>query len=394
MAHLSLGLSQRRWAPILFGAGALTIGACSSLSTGPWFAAPASSTDASHARASQPYATFTISLLNTSYPGYEVTAINDENYIAGVYKTNSFTAPCTLQQGAPDWVDCSKAVPSTVAYPGAASTYFNANDNTDKYSYDAGYVINPPLTAGVTCTICGVLYDTENQQFLKLLEDPEEASSGGCAVTELLGINNAKIAVGFYETGISPNCRKHAFEEYLFNGNQKFVDFNVCAACDSVASGIDNGGDVVGTESGSSGNMAWYYIDGKYTPFAAPYSSSTQPAGINWDHGIVGSYTTSSGSVTHGFLIFTNPDHQIQNPLFQTIDLGTKKLTDINGVTSSYLRISGWYQSDAAGDVQGFVGSCTTGCAPASAPQRKSDFTSRARAEPRVGPTRPAGLRP
>jgi hypothetical protein len=398
MAHSSLGLSRRRWAAIFLGAGALTIAACSGLGTGPWLGTGASSAHASHARPlTQPTATFIFSTLNPqSYPKYEVTAVNDEDEIAGVYQISSgayksFRAQCTYITIPPTYVDCSNAAPSTVTYPGAAGTYFNANDNTDPWSYDAGYISSP--NPGVGCTTCGVLYDKRNGLWPNSpLKHPLEGSNS-CAVTKLLGINGAKVAVGYYEkNGTGGTCTKHAFEEYLSNNNPVFYDFKVpgASSSDTTATGIDNSGGVVGTAIVGGVQEGWYYNEFKYYVFYVDQetTSYTQPTGINWPGGIVGNYQDSSGK-HHGFLAFTS-SHELATPVprYAVIDDGTYG-TYVNSITTSYWIISGWSQTDSnPADVEGFVGTCKVGC-PGT-----PDPTSRLRAKPRTGPTRPAKSRP
>jgi|HubBroStandDraft_6_1064221.scaffolds.fasta_scaffold70404_2 hypothetical protein len=406
MGHSSLGLGRRHWAAIFFGAGALAIGACSSPSTGPWLGTAASSSHASHARAlTEPTVAFSFQPVSDTGIHNEVTGVNDESQIVGVYKKagqySSFTAQCAKPLY---YIDCSKATFAPATYePGPADgTYLNANDNTNPDSYDAGYVSSPPpQSTGYVypCTTCGVLYDERTLHWLTpLLQAPKEGTVN-CAVTELLGINNAKVAVGFYESPTTANtsgCKTQAFEEYLFNGRPVFVNFNVPMASSSIATGIDNGGNVVGTAivNGSNGSVleGWYYHDFNYTTFYVD-NSSTQPTGINWAGGIVGNYTNSG--VTHGFLITTDKKHQITptpEPPYATIDNGSYG-TFVNSIEPSYWIISGWYQSDSSGGIQGFVGTCTGGCTP-SPLSDSSGSKSRGRAKPRTGPTWPAGSRP
>ena len=292
MEHSSLGqCRRRRWAAIFFAAAALAIGACSSPNTESWLGAATSPMGASRARALtiEPTPVFTLQPVYYTGAHNEVTDINDESQIVGVYrqssKYSSFTATCSTAHG---YVDCSKTMFSPVPYSGAHDTYLNANDATDPQSYDAGYVTFSTAPPSVSCTTCGALYD-ENPNargwLPNLLQDPRAATSGQCAVTQVLGINGAKVAVGFYETNTGSPCRMHAFEEYLLNNNPRYVDLNVkdtiSNVTDSVATGIDNGGNVVGyvIKQGSNVQEGWYYHDGIYSPFYIG-NNSTQPTGI------------------------------------------------------------------------------------------------------------------
>lgn len=400
MTHSLLSLSRRRLAAVLFGAGALAVGACSSPSTEWWLGSGASSTQASYERPlTEPTAVFVFSPISYMGKNTEVTAINDESSIVGIFEKpsgqySSFTAPCG--NTANPYQICNPPTFSPVPYsPGPDDgTYLNANDNTDPQSLDAGYVISPPLTTGISCATCGALYDKNANGgtgiWEPLLQDPNEANSGPCAVTKLLGIGDPQIAVGYYEISTSSGCKMQAFEEYRTNGNREFVNFNVPGATSSIATGIDNGGDVVGTAIVPVGGLpiqeGWYYSEFKYTLFYVgdQMTSNTEPTDLNWVGLIVGNYTDSNGA--HGFLAKIGSQLQTAPP-YATIDDGSYG-TFINSITASYRIIAGWYRTDTAGDTKGFVGSCQSGfCAAGSS-------IARLPAEARSVPKRPAALRP
>jgi hypothetical protein len=403
MTHSSLQLNRRRWATIFFGAGVLAIGACSSLSPGPWVGEDTSPTRATVERplSTTPTPSFSFQPVNDTGNYDRVTAVNDEAEIVGVYRQggqwSSFTATCS-RTALHHYILCP-INPSftTVTFPGAAGTYLNANDNTDPDSYVAGYV-NSPSTAGLSCTTCGVLYDESTSKWITktpIYDQNEGSKANGCAVTELLGINDAKVAVGFYDA--STSCQPQAFEEYLFNGQRVFVNFRVPGATSSVATGIDNGDDVVGYATVGGVQEGWYYIDGTYTMFYVnALTSGTQPTAINWAlNAILGNYTASG--VSNGFLINLSGKFQIPpttgmsspiNAAYAPIDDGSHG-TFVNSITPSYWAISGSYQYDkTTGDIQGFVGNCAN-CASTT-----GDAMPRGRAKPRSGLTQSEGSRP
>lgn len=411
MRHSSLELRRRGWAAIFLGAAALAIAACSSPGpTGLWLGGD-SSTRATVERplSTTPTPSFSFQPVYDTGNYDRVTGVNDEGEIVGVYRHggqwNSFIASCT-RTTSHKHVECNNPQFTPAPYPGAAGTYLNATDNTDPQAYDAGYVISP-TTSGVSCATCGVLYDDYSQKWLTTppIYDPNEGSKAtGCAVTELLGINGAKIAVGFYEAPSVATrlCQPQAFEEYLINGKRVFVNFKVPGAISSVATGIDNGGDVVGTamvhdSSGALVQEGWYYIDFQYTTFYVnSVTSGTQPTAINWAlNAILGNYTASGTST--GFLIGLNGKFQIPpaatgsstqvDALYSPIVDGPYG-TFVNSIATSYWNISGSYQYDAtAGDIKGFVGSCTN-CSGTT-----GDSMPRGRAKPHTG-SRRAGSPP
>lgn len=406
MTHSSRGLSRRSWAGVFVGAAALAIAACSSSSTGPWLGGGGSPTQVSNERAlaePPPQLTWVWSqpIYDTGSDN-EVTALQDEATITGVYKEgadyHSFTAQCVPEETGfgGKVVDCSGIgfTPVPSASPDADVTYLNASDNGVKKSYAAGYATFPSHT-GTHCMTCGILYDNHTGQYVSELQDNNE---GSCGVTELLGINNAKVAVGFYHDP-TKKCQPQAVEEYLSNNNAVFFNFSVTGAASSEATGIDNAGNVVGTAMVNGVELGWYYHDLHYAEFCVACSattdtSDTQPTGINWPGGIVGNYTTSSSSISHGFLVQTNTKYQITkiNPSYAPIDDLVSNVdygTVVNSIAQSYYEISGKYQYDSIGDSYGFVAGCTKGCTG-----NTGTITPQIRAKSRTGPSRPAGLRP
>jgi hypothetical protein len=373
MAHSSLGLSRRRWAAIFFATAALAIGACSSPSTGPWFGGGDSLTQALTRRppSTTPTPQYTFQRVNyLSVAEDEVTDVNSDLAIVGTYfsgnQYNSFTAQCTPGPG--NGIDCSKPgfTPAPYNSPNAGvylNASINANGNNGRDRYDVGYVI----LDNSYCKTCGVLHDEETNAYT-LIKNPNQGS-GDCAVTELLGINGSKIAVGYYETGTGSPCKYHAFEWYQNTyGPASFVDLNVPNAVNSKAWGISNAGDVVGTAhivgSGVNVDESWYYNDFNYTRFYVgnQTTSATTARDINWDGGIVGDYTDSG--VQRGFLLVTQKRQLSTSPAFETLNYpsntGTAQ-TIVNGIDFNWV-IAGWYWQNASYTTHGFVGNCVMYC--------------------------------
>lgn len=167
-------------------------------------------------------------------------------------------------------------------------------------------------------------------------------------VDQLLGVNDANIAVGFY-TGA--NGSNHGYA-YNINDNRysSITDPNAPGAS-LTAAAINDTGDVAGFyTSPATGNTDGFLLrHGRFTDLSVPGSSSTMALGVNRHDEVVGSYTVGSGNsaVMHGFT---------WTPWggFKTVDdpagAGT---TTINGV-NDFGDLVGFY-TDAAGNTDGFV---------------------------------------
>ena len=80
--------------------------------------------------------------------------------------------------------------------------------------------------------------------------DPSTPKVTG-AVNQLLGINNAGTAVGFY---VDAKGNSHAYE--VNQATRKFTAIKVPGATSTTATGINNNGDVVGIYTVGSGASA------------------------------------------------------------------------------------------------------------------------------------------
>lgn len=125
--------------------------------------------------------------------------------------------------------------------------------------------------------------------------------SGRTSVTELLGLNDGGLAVGFYA---GENGGHHAFE--LDTLAAKFYPIRPPGAVSSEATGINDRGDVTGFMTARDGEMKSFLLrGGAYTVLSYPGSGNTQARSINRQDQLVGSFVDSSG-VTHGFIL-TDP---------------------------------------------------------------------------------------
>jgi probable HAF family extracellular repeat protein len=175
--------------------------------------------------------------------------------------------------------------------------------------------------------------------------DPHTPHMAG-SVNQLLGINDAGIAVGFYNDA---KGNSHAYKVNQATGT--FTAITVPDAVSTVATGINNAGDVVGFSTDSAGDTSSFLLVGhSLTTYQFPDGSDTQALGINDSDQIVGSYLDSKG-VMHGF--------ELSKPLgpkstWLTVD-------DPNGIGSTVVNgindagdLVGFY-TDSAGNTDGML---------------------------------------
>jgi hypothetical protein len=146
-------------------------------------------------------------------------------------------------------------------------------------------------------------------------QDPSTPHITG-RVNQLLGVNNAGIAVGFYADA---NNNDHP---YVVNqATDKFRNFEIEGGVSELATGINNNNDVVGFATPADKDSFSFLINDsgakpQITTLQFPGGSDTEALGINDNNEIVGTYVDGSG-VMHGFTL-TNPDGP--QSVWQTID--------------------------------------------------------------------------
>jgi hypothetical protein len=159
---------------------------------------------------------------------------------------------------------------------------------------------------------------------------------------ELLGINNAGIAVGDFADALG---NMHA---YRFNtATHRFVRINVRNSANVTATAINGGGGIVGFFTNATGQVVSFlrHADGSVTTFAKAGADMTQAFGINNGGLVVGAYTI--GSNTFGFI--WQAGH------------GFRKVNDPNGVGSTVINginnsgeLVGFY-TDSLGNTNGML---------------------------------------
>jgi probable HAF family extracellular repeat protein len=169
-------------------------------------------------------------------------------------------------------------------------------------------------------------------------------------VNQLLGVNNSGIAVGFYTNGGGSNrgyeydIRTHQFTRVLVPGAPPGV-----RGPSLTAAAINNDGDVAGfyNKTASQVDAFLKLRSGRFITLAFPGASMTQAFGVNDSGEVVGSYTTGSGNsaVTHGFVW--------RGGTFATVDIPGASSTTINGINDEN-DLVGFY-TDAKGNTDGFL---------------------------------------
>jgi hypothetical protein len=169
------------------------------------------------------------------------------------------------------------------------------------------------------------------------------------SVDQLLGVNDQDVAVGFYTDGQGNN---HGYEYNVLTGTYRSVVDPQNPGASLTAAAINDAGDLAGFYAASDGNTDGFLLTHhgrKFIDLAYPGASSTMALGVNNRDEVVGTYTDGSGSsaTMHGFTWtpwagFTSVD----NPH----GVGT---TTINGVNDRG-QLVGFYV-DAAGNTDGFL---------------------------------------
>ncbi len=173
------------------------------------------------------------------------------------------------------------------------------------------------------------------------VDDP--LAAGKTTTTQILGLNAAGVAVGFYNDAQGTS---HAFKYNL--KTRTFTTLNPPAADSAVATGINARDEISGYLMHGKTTASFLVAHARYHEFDVPGSTNTQAFGVNNADEIVGSYVDRAG-MTHGFVL-TSP---LVHPSFKTVDdpqgMGN---TILNGVNDRG-QVVGFYT--ATKDTIGFV---------------------------------------
>jgi hypothetical protein len=166
------------------------------------------------------------------------------------------------------------------------------------------------------------------------------------AVDQLLGVNDSDVAVGFYTDGKGVN---HGYSYSI--ATHQYRKLNVSGDTNVTAAAINNLGDVAGFATNGAGTTEAFVRlpSGRVVHLDIPGATTTQAFGVNDGDEVVGDYTVGTGSsaTTTGF---------VWSPGF-----GFESVNDPNGVGSTTINgvndrgaLVGFY-TDATGNTDGLV---------------------------------------
>ena len=167
-------------------------------------------------------------------------------------------------------------------------------------------------------------------------------------VDQLLGVNDEDLAVGFWTDA---NGNNHGYSFNALTGQFRSVVDPGDAGLSLSANAINDRGDVAGAYTTAAGTTDGFLLThrGQFIDLAVPGASSTMALGVNNRDEVVGTYTVGSGGLAqnHGFT--WTPQHG-----FHSLDEPQGQgATTINGV-NDFGQLVGFYV-DASGNTDGFL---------------------------------------
>lgn len=169
---------------------------------------------------------------------------------------------------------------------------------------------------------------------------------GKSNITQLLGLNDAGLAPGFYQDDAGVN---HAFE--LNEQTGKYHAIIPPQLLSVKATGINGKGDICGYGTVASGaTISFMLKGGSFTLFAYTGSLDTEALAINWQDQLVGKYVDVEGA-THGFIL-SNP---LASQVWQSIDEPNSTGKTVITSIEDHRNLVGYY-ADSAGNTHGFLG--------------------------------------
>jgi hypothetical protein len=166
---------------------------------------------------------------------------------------------------------------------------------------------------------------------------------------QLLGVNDAGIAVGFY---VDSSGNSHGYLYNIHTHHYVGVSPGIAGVTSVTATGINDSNSVVGSFTNSKGDVRGFFVRTKAPHLFVlnfPGSSATQPLGVGKHGEVVGAYAVGTGgsALTHGFT-------WTRQHGFHTVDdphgAGT---TTINGVDTAGVLV-GFYVG-SGGNTNGFL---------------------------------------
>src|SRR5271165_1982705 len=257
----------------------------------------------------------------------QLLGINDEGVIAGYFGSGAAGHPNKGYVLLPPYGQGNYINEN---FPGSMQTQVTGLNNR---GVTVGFWSNTNMGVGMDANFGWVHV---NGQFR--LADFPTGDPASPVTDQLLGVNDSDIAVGFWVDGQGNN---HGYEYNINTGRFSSVVDPQDKGASLQATAINDRGDIAGNY-GSDGFLLTR--GGQFISLSAPGASATMALGVNNFDEVVGTYTVGSGTsaVMHGFT--WTPQHG-----FTTVDdrhgIGT---TTINGV-NDHGQLVGFYV-DSAGN--------------------------------------------
>jgi len=169
------------------------------------------------------------------------------------------------------------------------------------------------------------------------------ATSAAAPFNQLLGINNRGIAVGFYNDA---DGASHGYTYDTASATFTPVSLPKAVTANSVtATGIADDGDVSGFYTVGKVTIGFALVRGEFQTLSFGANTNTQALGINNHDRVVGSYVDAAGT-THGFV-------WSKGSLVTVDDPNAADATVVNGLNNRG-QLVGFY-TDGAGNTHGFL---------------------------------------
>jgi hypothetical protein len=239
--------------------------------------------------------------------------------------------------------------PSNVTFPGFVQTQMTAvNGNGTTFT---GYTY--PTNNGVAVDFQfgfyeqgGVFTMVNNPKTPNCGATPDPCDSGVITENQLIGVNNANLAVGFYNDihGVSHG---YTYDIATKTFSADINDPNASTTIGgTVTAAINNSDEIAGFYTDTSGNIDGFLdVGGTFTTVDAPGSTETELLGLN-DKGIADGFTVID-DVQHGLLFDSLTD------TFTILDPPGSTATTLNGLNDAG-QLVGFYV-DAAGNTDGLL---------------------------------------
>ena len=266
----------------------------------------------------------------------QLLGINDSGVIVGYFGIDTAGHPNKGYQTESPYTSFT-----SVNQPGSAQTQITGINNagietgfwsdTNKGSGDANFgLVREPAPSG------------PKFQFLSV-NDPNVSSSP--RVTQVLGINNNDLSVGFYNDAAG---NAHAFSYDV--GTATYTEIVIAKVMGLGATGINDGGLVCGFLVNSAGGVGGFVRNangGVVTRFRVPGSASTQLLGIN-NAGVAVGFYIDHGGLPHG--VYYTPSNGNWLPVN---DPNGTLGTVVNGINNKN-QLVGFY-TDSANNTHGML---------------------------------------